>query len=160
MKRRRLQLRPGQRSTLYALSLLLFASGAAWAWAHQLDESGREVWSGLKPSLLKLHGFAAVGFVLMIGTLLPTHVRRAWHARKNRKNGAFFLTAVGVLTISGYALYYLGDENWRSATRWLHLYLGLVSPLLLWLHVRAGRKAVSPDSRLAKHIVEGSDGGC
>ena len=143
MKRRGLRLSPRHRLTFYCASLLLFLSGAAWAWAHYLDESGptsgwpRE-W---KPLLLKIHGFSAMAFVLLLGTLLPGHVRRAWHARKNRNNGAFFLSVVGLLTLSGYALYYLGDETWRNATTQFHLWLGLVAPVLLLWHIRAGRKA-------------------
>ena len=90
---------------------------------------------------MKAHGFAALGFVLLLGTLLPGHVRRAWHARKNRANGAFFLTAISLLTFSGYTLYYLGDETWRNAVSQFHLWLGLASPLLLFWHIRHGRRA-------------------
>ena len=143
MKRRGLQLSPRHRRMLYAVSLVLFASGAAWGWVHRLDEGGRagETLRDFKPWLLKVHGFAAVGFVLLLGTLLPNHARRAWHARKNRANGAFFLTAVSLLTLSGYALYYLGDETWRNATSQFHLWLGLAAPVLLFWHIRAGRQA-------------------
>ena len=144
MKRRGLQLSPRHRRTLYIVSLVLFVSGAAWAWVHRLDEAGRagDTWRDLKPWLLKVHGFAAMGFVLLLGTLLAGHVRRAWHARKNRANGAFFLTAVGLLTLSGYALYYLGDETWRNATSQFHLWLGFAAPVLLVWHIRSGRRAV------------------
>src|SRR5262245_60414857 len=117
MKRRGLQLSRRHRLTFYACCLLLFVSGGAWAWANHLDESARagESLRLLKPWLLKIHGFSAMGFVLLLGTLLPGHVRRSWHAKKNRKNGAFFLVSVSLLTLSGYALYYLGDERWRNA---------------------------------------------
>ena len=143
MKRRGLQLSRRHRLTLYTASLLLFVSGAAWAWANHLDETAQagEVLRGFKPWLLKIHGFSAMVFVLLLGTLLAGHVRRAWHARKNRKNGVFFLTAISLLTLSGYALYYLGDESWRNATSQFHLWLGLAAPVLLFFHIRTGRKA-------------------
>jgi hypothetical protein len=143
MKRRGLQLSRRHRLTLYSASLLLFVSGTAWAWANHLDETApagaalRE----LKPWLLKVHGFSAMAFVLLLGTLLPGHVRRAWHARKNRGNGAFFLSVTSLLTLSGYALYYLGDERWRDATSQLHLWLGVAAPILLFWHIRSGRRA-------------------
>jgi len=142
MKRRGLQLSPRHRRSLYLVSLVLFASGAAWAWLHQLDDSGQagDALRQLQPWLLKAHGFAAVGFVLLLGTLLPNHVLRAWHARKHRTNGAFFLTAIGLLTLSGYTLYYLGDETWRNATSQFHLWLGVATPILLFWHIRTGRK--------------------
>ncbi len=148
MKRRRLQLHRGQRLTLYAVSVVLLLSGAGWAWIRWLDDAGRtgDAMRQLKPWLLKTHGFAAPGFVLLLGTLLQGHVRRSWHSRKNRLNGAFFLTAVSLLTLSGYTLYYLGDEAWRHATSQFHLWLGLSAPLLLWWHILLGRRATDARS--------------
>ena len=144
MKRRGLQISHRHRLTLYVVSLVLLVSGGAWAWIHHLDEAGRagDALRQTKPWLLKVHGFAAVGFVLLLGTLIPVHVRHSWHARKNRINGVFFLSAVGLLTLSGYALYYLGDEAWRNGASRFHLWLGLGAPVLLFFHVRAGKKAV------------------
>jgi hypothetical protein len=142
--KRRLQLNRRHRLILYSLSLILLLSGAGWAWSHHLDTTGAldELGRRWKPRLLQAHGFAAMGFVLLLGTLLPGHVRRAWHARKNRANGGFFLGAVALLTLSGYALYYLGDEIARNTFAQFHLWLGLISPLLLILHIRIGRRIV------------------
>jgi hypothetical protein len=143
MKRRGLQLSRRHRLTLYGTGLLLFISGTAWAWANHLDEAGRagEGLRDLKPWLLKIHGFSAMAFVLLLGTLLTGHVRRAWHASKNRSNGAFFLTAISLLTVSGYALYYIGGEELRSGASQFHLWLGVVSPGLLVWHIWSGRRA-------------------
>lgn len=145
MRRRGLQLSRGHRRTLHVICLLLFASGTAWAWIHRLDSLGEagEALRDWKPWFLKVHGFAAVGFVLLLGTLLSGHVRRSWHAHKNRINGASFLTAVSVLTLTGYMLYYLGDETWRNAASQIHLWLGLASPVLLIWHIWAGQKSTS-----------------
>ena len=149
MKRRAFQISPRHRRILHAVSLVLFVSGAAWACVHRLDEQGNagDALRTFKPWLMKVHGFAAVGFVLLLGTLLPTHVRRAWHARKNRANGAFFLGAMSLLTIFGYALYYLSDETWRNTFSQFHLWLGLSSPLLLFWHIRSGRRATAEGQR-------------
>jgi hypothetical protein len=144
MKRRGLQLGPRHRRILYTVSSILLITGVSWAWMHRLDEAGEltEAWRRLKPLLLEVHGLIAVGFVLLVGTLLPGHVRRAWHARKNRANGAFFLTVVTLLTLSGYALYYMSSEAGRAATSRFHLWLGLAAPALLIWHVRLGRRSV------------------
>jgi cyanate permease len=143
MKRRGLQLSHRHRWTLYAVSLALFLTGVAWMWVHWLDDSGRagKLLRDLKPSLMKGHGFAALGFVLLFGTLLPVHVRHSWHAHKNRRNGAFFLTVVTLLTLSGYALYYLGDERGRALTSAFHWWVGMATPALLCWHIRSGRNA-------------------
>jgi hypothetical protein len=80
-------------------------------------------------------------FVLLLGVLLVSHVRRAWHAHKNRKNGGFFLTSVGLLVVSGYMLYYAGSEGFRAALSGFHLWLGVAAPALLFWHVCSGRAA-------------------
>jgi hypothetical protein len=91
------------------------------------------------------HGLAAVAFVFVFGSLLPLHVCRAWRVRRNRGNGAFFVTIVALLVISGYALYYLGAERWRAAFSAFHLWVGAASPVLLILHIRSGRKSSKPE---------------
>jgi hypothetical protein len=128
---------------LYTICLLLFVSGAAWAWAQRLDHLGEasDALRRWKPFFLKLHGYSAVGFVLLLGGILSGHVRRAWHAHKNRLNGAFFLSVVGVLTATGYTLYYLGNETLRNAASNVHLWLGLASPILLCWHIWSGQKS-------------------
>jgi hypothetical protein len=110
---------------------------------HQLDESGQigEGWRHLKQALMQAHGLTGMGFVLLLGTLLPGHVRRGWRANRNRTNGAFFLAGLSLLTLSGYALYYLGDEKWRLVASRFHLWYGLAVPLLFFWHIRSGRKA-------------------
>jgi hypothetical protein len=143
MKRRGIRLKPGHRWTFHAIGLALLISGLAWTWLHRLDEAGSAggSWHEFKPWLMKAHGFSAMGFVLLLGTLLPVHVRHAWHARRNRANGAFFLGAVVVLTLTGYALYYAGGEKFRVLCSGVHFWLGILSPLLLLGHVRTGRRA-------------------
>lgn len=143
MKRRGLQLSRRHRRMLYTACLTLFISGAAWAWLQHLDEAGNagDALVKLKQPLIAIHGFSAMAFVLLLGTLLINHVRRAWHARKNRKNGVFFLAATSLLTLSGYALYYLGNEDWRNAASQFHLWLGLAAPVLLAWHIILGRRA-------------------
>lgn len=147
MKRHGLYLNPGHRRLFYTTSLIVFVSGATWAVIHRLDEAARlsEEWRRWKPWLLSTHGLSAVGFVLLLGTLLAGHVPRAWRAEKNRANGVFFLSITGLLGISGYLLYYLSSESWRSGTALLHLVLGLLSPALLFGHVRSGRRARDPE---------------
>jgi hypothetical protein len=145
MKRRGLQLSRRHRQTLYAVSLTLLLSGVAWAWIQHLDQTGQapENLRGWKTCLIALHGWSAMLFVLLFGTLLAGHVRRAWHARRNRKNGVLVVSVVGVLTLSGYALYYIGNETRRAVTSDLHLWLGIAAPVFLILHIRLGRRAAT-----------------
>lgn len=142
MKHRSLYLTPGHRRLFYIVCLLVFLSGAIWATLHYLDQASEisERFRRYKPWLLSVHGLAAVGFVLLTGTLLSGHVPRAWRAEKNRANGAVLLTAVASMIISGYLLYYLSEESWRKFMSLFHLGLGLLSPGLLIWHIRSGRR--------------------
>jgi hypothetical protein len=143
MKRRGLQLNRRHRQIFYAVSLTLLFSGISWAWLHHLDQAGNatETARHWKPGLIAIHGWSAMAFVLLFGTLLAGHVRRAWHAKKNRKNGVFIVLLVTLLTLSGYALYYTSDENRRALTSYFHLWLGIVVPIFLILHIRSGKRA-------------------
>ena len=149
MKRRGLQLSRRHRWSLYGIGLALLISGLAWAWLHRLDEAGNAggPWREVKPWLMKVHGFAALGFVLLLGTLLSVHVRHSWHARRNRANGAFFLSAVSILTLTGYLLYYLGDEKHRALCSDVHFWLGATIPLLLIWHIWSGHRATAAMDR-------------
>src|SRR5689334_9879257 len=79
MKRRGLQLSRRHRWSLYSVGLTLFISGVIWIVLHRLDEAGKMSgpWRELKPSVMAVHGLFAAGFVLLLGTLLPVHVRHS-----------------------------------------------------------------------------------
>lgn len=96
----------------------------------------------LEPWMLKAHGAAAMLALLLLGTLIPLHIKRAWHAGKNRLSGAAMVGWFGVPTITGYGLYYSGGETMRQWISWIHLGVGaLIVPLIAW-HVVAGRRAM------------------
>jgi uncharacterized membrane protein len=48
----------------------------------------------------------------------------------------------GLLMLSGYALYYLSDENWRARVSNFHLWLGVAAPALLIVHIWLGRRSI------------------
>ena len=78
--------------------------------------------------------------LVLIGTVLMTHVRFAWRARRNRISGILFLGVFGILTITGYGLYYFGNDKLRFWTSWIHLGIGLVLPLAVVAHILLGRR--------------------
>ena len=99
MKRRGIQLSPRHKRWFYSVSATLFLSGAAWVllgWLAERNEGRTDFFQSLKPWMLKLHGAAAMAFLVALGILIPTHLRRAWQARRNRTNGAFFVTVTGI----------------------------------------------------------------
>jgi hypothetical protein len=135
-----IRLKRGHRSCLYVVLSLLFVSGAAWAyWNYLVPEPG-DVLASAKAWAMKIHGAAAMAILVLTGTLLTSHVKFAWRARRNRGNGAFLLSVFGVLTISGYMLYYAGGEELRAWTSWIHLGMGLSIPFLIVLHLVLGKR--------------------
>ena len=143
MRRNAIQLSRRHRLVLYVSTLALLATGAVWAWLHYFHriegEFGPE-FSPAEPWLLKIHGAFAMVSLLVIGSLLTVHVKRGWQAGLNRGSGVGLLTTFGVLTATGYGLYYFSDEKLRGWTSNIHLWIGLALPLVLLAHLILGHR--------------------
>jgi len=143
-----------QRYFLYAVLALLFLSGVAWAYWNYLAASPGDFETSAKTGAMKVHGAAAMAILVLIGMLLNGHVRFAWRAARNRANGSVFLSAFGILTITGYGLYYAGGERLRAWTSWIHLAIGLALPILLLIHIFLGRRTrPSGQSRIRSRLA-------
>ncbi len=136
---------------LYAVLALLFLSGAIWAYWNYLAASPGDFEASSKVWAMKVHGAAAMAILVLIGTLLTAHVKFAWRAGRNRRNGVLFLAAFGVLTSTGYGLYYAGGEKLRAWTSWIHLAVGLALRILLLIHVLLGKKTRLASARQKHH---------
>jgi hypothetical protein len=95
----------------------------------------------LEPIWLTLHGGAALAMAWVFGLIWLAHVRRGWQRGRNRTSGATMTTSLLVLGLSGWGLYYLGDEAWREAASLLHWSLGLGATGWLPFHVWCGRRS-------------------
>ncbi len=153
MKRRPFQLGQRHKRWLYLIAGTLFLSGLLWwlaGFAPESGSSGTDLARSSRPWLLKIHGGAAMAFLVMCGTLWPNHVRRAWRASQNRRSGVMLVAWLALLTVSGYGLYYFGDERVREWTAWVHDLLGLLAVAILgahvWLGHRSGEKAANTRS--------------
>jgi hypothetical protein len=129
------------RLVLYAVLGFLFVSGAVWAYFNYLTAASGETAGQWKSWSLQVHGGAAMATLLLIGMLLSTHSRFAWRARRNRINGIVLLTVLGILILTGYFLYYAGNESLRAWSSWIHIGVGFLLPASLLLHVIAGRRS-------------------
>jgi hypothetical protein len=143
---------------LYVIGGSLAASGIAWLIAHYLLSNPSEFGETHHPSepwWLRLHGAAVMAFLVLLGTILPGHVTRAWSLRRNRalpvrKNvvtGTLMLSLVTALALTGYGLYYCGDEELRPYISTGHWLVGLTAAASFYQHHRSGlRRARSRDS--------------
>lgn len=134
------------RRWLYASVVLLAGSGVLWLVMHYFAHAPGEFGEGRHPLealAVKLHGAAAMWFLVMLGTMLPAHVVKAWALRKNLATGLALLAVNATLIATGYCLYYVSSERahpWISAVHWG---VGVVLPLLLLVHLLTRRSRVA-----------------
>lgn len=141
MRRNAFQLSRRHKAVLYAVTAAVFLSGVAWEGLHRFwlveGEFGPAP-NPAEPWLLKAHGAAAMAMLLLLGTLIPIHIKRSWQARQNRATGVLLTGFFAVLTLSGYGLYYAAGEKLRAVTGAAHLWVGLVLPAILIGHIARG----------------------
>jgi phosphoglycerol transferase MdoB-like AlkP superfamily enzyme len=95
-----------------------------------------ETWlPGSRSLWAALHGLAAFCTLLLLGSLLPLHVRHGLGQRKNRRTGISMLVTLPLLILTGWGVYYIANEylaRWTSAA---HVLIALPASLLLGWHV-------------------------
>lgn len=131
------------RTWFYVSFVLVFFSGLAWIILHYAVSKADQSASGihpLEPWALKIHGAAAMLVLIILGTLIPLHIKRGWAAGINRRNGIILISVNLVLIVTGYLLYYAGGETFRLTSRWVHIIIGVLLPAVIIWHVREGRR--------------------
>ena len=127
---------------LYAALVTLTLTGAGWLFADwHKDPSAPDQWHDIAAELLMVHGGAAMATLMLLGALVPLHVRRAWRSRRNRLTGPVMVAVNGVLIVTAFGLYYAGSETLRPWISDVHTAVGLALPALLMVHVWLGRRS-------------------
>lgn len=137
---------------VYGTGGALALSGLGWLICHDLLRAPGPGPHPLEVWWLRMHGAALLGFLPLLGTLLPAHVRYGWRHRMNLTTGIPVLVVVGILTLTGYGLYYLVDDAWRSTTSILHWVVGLLAIALLVLHVIRGKRSARARPHAEHHV--------
>jgi cation transport ATPase len=139
-----LRMESWHRRALYTAVVALTASGILWLLGHYFLRSAGEFGPAshpLEPWSMKLHGAAVLATTFFAGSVMNSHIRRAWRAACNRTAGCLLITALALLTITGYCLWYVAGESSREVWSIMHWVLGLAFPLLLSWHIFRGRRA-------------------
>ncbi|WP_090451116.1 hypothetical protein [Dyella sp. OK004] len=138
-----LRLSRRRRYLVYGIGWTLWASGALWLLFHyalmQKGEFG-DTPHPLEPWWLRLHAAMAFAALWSFGLVWGVHIVAGWRTRRQRLSGGLSVGLLLWLVISGYLLYYLGDEQWRGITSVAHWLTGLSLPLLLACHIIFGRR--------------------
>jgi len=136
---------------VYATFAALVVTGCGWLLCHYvLAEAGEfgPLPHPLEGLWLQLHGAAGMIALVLFGSLLPSHMLRAWSSRRGRASGGTLAGLFMLLTVTGYGLYYVGGESLRQWISVVHWAVGLGIPVLLTAHVytlRTKLRAVCPD---------------
>jgi hypothetical protein len=128
---------------VYSATAVLSVSGLLWLLYHYFlatpGDFGPQM-HPLEPWWLRVHGAAAMAGLVVYGSLLPIHVRRAWSLGRNLLLGIAVISSMLLLTVTGYLLYYAGGEHARPVISLLHWIPGMLVPVLLAWHVISGRR--------------------
>ena len=130
------------RFALYSAFSALFVTGAGWLVADGLkDAPSGDLWQSIAANLLMVHGGAAMVTLLLLGALVPLHVRRSWRAKRNRGTGTTMVTFNAVLIATAFGLYYFGSDALRPWISNVHIGVGLSLPILFLVHVFIGKRS-------------------
>jgi hypothetical protein len=127
---------------LYASIAVLWATGVGWLVSHDLTGT-RDAFGLVSHPYdewwLRAHGAAMIAFLIVLGTLVPSHMVPWWRRRRNRGTAIVMLSVVGILILSGYGLYYSADEALRHWIRVTHWIIGLGALPALIAHRAFGK---------------------
>jgi hypothetical protein len=141
--RQPLRLSRRRRYLIYAIGWMLWLSGVLWLLFHyalmQKGEFG-DTPHPLEPWWLRLHAAMAFAALWACGLVWGVHVVAGWRTGRQRWSGGGAMGVLAWLALSGYLLYYLGDEQWRAIMSVAHWAAGLALPALLALHIVLGRR--------------------
>lgn len=146
MKTKGLEINGPLKWALYLSLGMLTASGIAWLIAYYLLATTTDY--GVTPSpwqpwSLMIHGAFAPVFLVIFGMLIPTHISRAFKTRLNLTSAMLLLAGLAALVVSGYLLYYCGDESLRSLSSVTHSSIGLLIVPTLTFHVIRGKAVMA-----------------
>lgn len=134
-----------QRGVLFAALALLLGTGGIWLTVHYLawPAMARAEMEGL-PSpwehpLMQLHGLGVFVMLFMAGRVSVLHIKRGWRLERHRITGVTLVSALALLAMSGYALFYLVSDDWRDKLGLVHAAIGLLCVSVLRWHRRYPR---------------------
>jgi hypothetical protein len=143
-----------QRLAVYIVSTALWVSGLLWLildefFARQ-EQFGRTP-HPLESPLLLIHGVVAIVSAYVLGWVSARHVLQWWSGGLRRWSGGAFSVLVAVLSLSGFALFFVSSDTWQRLSKFTHEAVGTVIVLFAVQHWFFGRRAhtsTEPRSRL------------
>lgn len=142
-----LRLSANVRRLIYIIGLGVWVSGVLWLLLHDFFMQAGEFGMAphpMEPWSLRAHAAFAFAAIWLFGLLSAAHLQKGWNSRRKRYSGVALASAFFALIVSGYLLYYVGDEHARAWLSTMHWVVGLVAPLAYVAHRIARRRATDP----------------
>ena len=155
MPREGLRLTLLHRTLVYGSSALLFLSGAAWLVAHtwmRVEGEFCDMPHPLERWSLQAHGAVAMLFLMALGSLVRGHISAGWRSKRSRLSGTTMVAASATLVVSGWCLYYVGNEDARALVSQVHWLLGLAGPIIIGAHVLGRRSGAVSSAEAQRNI--------
>ena len=139
-----LRLARRQRLAVDTALALLAVTGVAWLGLDRPDALDPAPRWWLRQDV-RLHAFAALGFVYLAGMMWLLHVRRALRSHRNRAAGIATFALLLLIVASGYALDYFVDDATHALVARSHWIAGSIAVIVYVLHrVRGRRSRIAP----------------
>lgn len=131
-----------QRAAIYLILGALWLSGCLWLCLDQFF--ARRGQFGMTPhpwqhSILLLHGVIAILSMYLLGWVTARHILHWWPRRLRRLSGGTLAAFLVLLSVSGFALFFVSDDRWQHIAALTHDALGLgvtVSGIQHWFFAR------------------------
>ena len=143
-----LRLRKPYLWTLYIVSIGVWLSGAIWLVLHYFFRVKGQFGFKTNPGeiwFLTTHGGFAFASVFVFGLLWSSHVLAGWNMRWRRRSGGWLAGTTIFLTLTGYALYYIGSKDILEWTAIAHWAVGLAAFALFLMHWLSKSRPHVPD---------------
>jgi hypothetical protein len=132
-----------QHRMLHATGALLLMTGVVWLALHYSIGAGAgELPHPLEAWCLRLHGFAAMLGLFMLGALAAAHIpqgwrlSRRWQLSRQQRTGLLLCALAALLVLTGYLLYYFAPDDVRPWLGGGHAAAGVAMAGLVYLHRR------------------------
>ena len=127
---------------IYLISVIVTISGFVWLYFDFFVRVETEYSLQVHPMqniFLIMHGTSSLIFLILLGSVLPIHVLKAWKIKNNRLSGGFFLLLFTILILTGIGLFYSAVEDNRRILSVLHWVIGILFPIFFVIHIYFGK---------------------
>ena len=132
----------------------VWLTGCVWLALHLFFETPDEFGIArhpLEPTLLWIHGVLSIAIAYLFGWIMARHASEAWRQQKRRVSGGLLTTVIVVLSVSGFALFFLTESTWQTQSARIHEILGVAVTLFAvehWRVVNGRTEAQKAPSRI------------